>query len=93
VTADVLLSGLEGEDVTPLAADIDRFPDDPARHPADLLLPGGQKAEVGAAELERNAQRLALSHAEVGPHLPGRLEQRQSEGVGHHNEQRPGLVR
>src|SRR5213075_2455364 len=46
---DVLLPGLQGEDIAALARGVYRLADDPSRHPADELLARSEEAVVRAA--------------------------------------------
>ena len=47
----------------------------------------GEQADVGAAEIQRIADRLALADDDVGAHLAGRLHQAERHGLGEHGDQ------
>jgi hypothetical protein len=46
-----------------------------------MLLPGGEDAEVGAAEVQADAEGLALGGGDVGADLAGRLEEAEGDRV------------
>src|SRR5207253_574974 len=50
LAADVLLPGLQGEDIAALARGVYRLADDPARHAADELVPRSKEPVVGTGE-------------------------------------------
>jgi hypothetical protein len=77
----VLLAGLEGEDVRPLALRVGRLADDPPRHAADVVLTGCQKSIVGTAEGLMVARALALADRESAAVAPWRLEHAKRDRV------------
>ena len=52
----------------------------------------GHKAQVGAAEGQGHAQRLAFAHGDVRPVFSGGLQQAQGDGVDPHDDLGPGLM-
>ena len=63
-------------------------------HLADELLLAGEQADIGPAEIEADADRLAFADDDVGAHLAGRADRAQRHRLGdHHDEQRALLVR
>src|SRR5204862_5975161 len=50
LASDVLLAGLEGEDIAALARGVYRLPDDAARHAADELVARGEEAVLRPRE-------------------------------------------
>src|SRR5271163_5159975 len=69
---DVLLARRQGQYPAALAVRIDGLADDSARHLADEFVTAGEQTEIGAAEIERVAERLAFGGDDVGRHLAGR---------------------
>ena len=65
LAADVLLAGLQREHEATPAVDVHGFAGDPAGHPPQVLLAGGEEAERGPAEVEAVAERLALADGDV----------------------------
>src|ERR1700710_2827842 len=64
--ADVLLAGREREHVAALAGGVDGLAAQAAGHLAEIFLPGREQADIGAAEIEAVADRLALAGDDVG---------------------------
>src|SRR3954468_22191596 len=58
---DVLLSRLQGEDIAALARGVYRLADEPAGHPADVVLACGEEAVVRPAERGKVAGALAFA--------------------------------
>src|SRR6202022_4060484 len=72
---------------------VDGLANEPSRHLTDELVAAGEETEVGAAQIERVAERLAFRRHDVRPHLARRANGAQREDLGHDNdEQRAGLV-
>src|SRR3546814_16808044 len=44
-------------------------------------------ADIGAAELEPDAERLSLAHHDIGAHFAGRLNQAERDRFGDHRDQ------
>ncbi len=64
---DVLLAGLQGEDIAALARGVYRLADDPARHAADELRARGEEAVVRPAEGREVPGGLSLADRERAP--------------------------
>ena len=90
---DVLLARLQRQDEGAAAGGVDRLPDDAARHLAHVLHPRREKADVGAAEAQRQPERLALADDDVGAELPRRPQEAEAHRVGADDEQGAGGVR
>ncbi len=62
---DVLLAGLQGQDIAALARGVERLTDDPARHAADEFLPCGEEPVMRPGEglVVAGALTLADRHA------------------------------
>ena len=90
---DVLLAGRQGQHPAAPAVGIDGLADEPPRHLADEFVPAGEQAEMGSAEIERVAERLALGGDDVGAHLARRADRAERQDLGHDDdEQRAGVV-
>src|SRR2546425_6709314 len=61
LTPDVLLAGLQGEDIAALARGVYRLADDPARHPADELAPRSKEPVMGTGKGLIVARALAFA--------------------------------
>ena len=69
-------------------------PRQPPRHLPDMLFAAREQADIGPAELQPDADRLALADDDVGAHLARRLDQPQRDRLGHHRDQQcPRSVR
>ena len=79
VAADVLLARAQRHHEGALAADVGRHPDEPAGDLADERVGRGEDAEVRAAVLRRDAERLALAGGDVGAVRAGRREDRERD--------------
>ena len=86
VAADVLLAGLQRQAVRRTPLGVDGHADQPAGQVP--LEAGGDRhvAGVRAAVEERDAEALGGADDDVGAELAGRLEQREREQVGGHDE-------
>ena len=73
LAADMLLAGGQGQHEAALAFGVDGLAGEPARHLADELLLAGEQADIGPAEIQADADRLALADDDVGAHLARRL--------------------
>ncbi len=94
LAADVLLARgeREHEAAPPFAVVGDA--DEPARYLARVLLARGEETDVGAAERERHAERLALGHDDVRVTCAGRAQEAERRALGDDDDQqRPGGVR
>ena len=69
LAADMLLAGREGEHEAALAFGVDRLAGEPPRHLPDIFLAGCEQADIRPAEIEADADRLALADDDVGAHL------------------------
>ena len=92
LAADVLLAGLQREDEAAAPVGVGGLAGDPARHPAQVLLGGGEEAERGAAEVEAVAERLALADGDVDAALAGRAQDAERDRVDRGDAERAGLV-
>ena len=93
LAADVLLAGRERQHEAAPALGVDGLAAQPARHLAHELLARREQADIGAAEVQRVADRLALADDDVGAHLARRLQQAERHRLGdHHDQQRAGGV-
>src|SRR6185437_6809552 len=88
---DVLLPGLQGEDIAALARGVYRLADDPAGHATDELFACGQEAVVRPAEGREVPGRLSLAERERRAVTSRRLEHAEREGVHVRDWQRPGF--
>ena len=89
---DVLLPRAERHDERPSPVEVGRDAHQAARDLADERIRAGDDAEVRAAEVERDAQRLALAGGDVRAVLAGRGEDRERHGLDDRHEQRTGRV-
>ena len=87
VAADVLLAGRERQHETAPAFRVDRLAAEAPGHLADELLTRGEQADVGPAEGQRVADRLALAHHDVGALRAGRLDGAQRHHLGEDGDQ------
>src|SRR3546814_4389501 len=71
----MLRAGRERQHETALAVGVDGFAAQAARHLTDIFALAGEEADIGAAELEPDADRLSLAHHDIGAHFAGRLNQ------------------
>ena len=83
----MLLAGRQREHEAAIAVGIDGFTAEPSRHLADEFLAGGHQADIGAAEIEAVADRLALADDDIGAERAGRLDQAERHHLGHHDDQ------
>ena len=81
LAADVLLARLQRQHEAAAAVDVDGLAGDPARHPAQVLLAGGEQAERGPAEVEPVAERLALADGDVDAAFAGRAQDAERDRV------------
>ena len=89
----MLLAGRQRQHPAPVALGIERLAGEAAGHLADEFLPAGEQPDIGAAEAQRVAQRLALRGDDIGPHLARRAHQAERDDLGDRDdEQRAGPV-
>ena len=93
LAADVLLAGLQREHEAAAPVGVGRLARDPAGHPAQVLLGGGEEAERRAAEVEPVAERLALADGDVDAALARRAQDAEGDRVDRGDAERAGLVR
>src|SRR5204862_4239204 len=74
---DVLLPGLQGEDIAALARGVYRLADDAPRHAADELISCREEPVVGPAEGREVARGLSFAEREGGAVASRRLEHRE----------------
>ncbi len=89
---DVLLARAHRHHEGALALEVGRHPDEPAGDLADERVGRGEDAEVRAAVLRRDAERLALAGRDVGAVLAGRREHGEGDRLDDGDEQRAGGV-
>ena len=76
-----------------LPSGVDGFAGKPPRHLPNVLLAAGEQADIRAAELQPDADRLAFADDDVRAHLAGRLDQAKRNRLRHdRNQQRAGRV-
>ena len=78
---DMLLARLQAQPVRPVAARVDRDPDDPPRHRPLQRVPDRHVGRMRPAEPQRHPEALRRAHRDVRPHLPRRLQQRQRQRI------------
>src|SRR5947208_4598503 len=72
--ADVLFARRERQHPAAPSLGIGGLADEPTRHLPDKFLAAGEQPDIGAAEIERVAKRLALASNDVGAHLARRRD-------------------
>ena len=92
LAADVLLARLQREHEAAPAVGVGGLAGDPARHPPQVLLGGGEKAERGTAEVQAPAERLALADADVDPTRAGRAQDAERDRVDRGDAESAGAV-
>src|SRR5581483_9497125 len=90
---DVLLARLQGEHVAGAALEVLRLADDAPGHLADVAVAAGEEPDVGPAERERDAERLAFGDDDVGAVVGGRAKEPEAHGVRGDDEERAARVR
>ena len=93
LAADVLLAGLQGQDIGAPAFDVGRLTDDPAGHAPHIVGTRGHEAVVGAAVGLVVPRRLPFADGERAAVRPGSLEHPERHGVDVRDRQGPGVVR
>ena len=93
LTADVLLAGLQGEDIAALARGVGGLADDPARHAAGVVRLSGDEPVVRAAEGLEVARALPLADGDRATVVAGSLQHAERDRVDVRNRQRLRLVR
>ncbi len=89
----MLLAGREREHPAALAIDIDGLAGETTRHLADEFVTGREQTHIGAAEAERDAERLAFRRHDVRAHFAGRRDEAERHDLRHrHDQQRAGVV-
>ncbi len=66
---------------------IHRFATQPSGHLADIFFLAPEQPDIRPAELQANADRLPLTHHDVGVHLAGRFDCAERYRLGHHRDQ------
>ncbi len=90
---DVLLARRQGQHPAAPALGVDRLAGKTARHLANEFVAAGKEPEMGPAETERVAERLALGGDDVGIHFAGRPDRTQRQDLGDDDDQqRPPLM-
>ena len=90
----MLLARRKRQHEAALALGIDGLAGEAAGHLPDMLLAAGEQADIGPAELQPDADRLAFADDDVGAHLARRLDQPQRDRLGDdRDQQRAGGMR
>ena len=90
----MLLAGGERQHEAALARRVHRLAAQPPGHLAHIFLLAREQAEIGPAELEADAERLAFAHDDVRAHRARRFDRAQRDRLGHHrDQQRAGRMR
>ena len=87
----MLLASRERQHPAAAAVAVDGLADQPAGHLADVFLAGREQPDIGAAEGQRIADRLALGGDDVGAHLAGRLHRAERHRLGDGDDQQGAL--
>ena len=88
---NVLLAGRQRQHEAAAALGVDRFAGEPSRHLPHELEPGREQPDIGAAEIERVADRLAFADDDVGVHLARRAQRAERHRLGEHRDQQRAL--
>ncbi len=88
---DVLLAGLQGEDIAALARGVYRLADDASRHAPDELLARREEAVVRTAEGREVPGSLSFAERERGAVAARRLEHAERQEVDVRDRQRAGF--
>ena len=91
VAADVLFARGERQHEAALAISVDRFAAEAAWHLAQEFRLAGEETDIGAAEAERHADRLAFADRNVGAHFAGRLHEAERDDFGEHGDEQRAL--
>ena len=78
---DMLLAGLKGQPVSPVAQRIDGNAYDPPGHIARIAGLGGHISRMGPAITHRDAEALGAAHGDISPHRAGLLQQGQRQRI------------
>ena len=89
--ADVLLAGRKRQHEALPPVGVHGPAAQPARRLAHIFVAGGEQAEIGPAEIQAVADRLALADHDVGAHGAGRFDQAERENFGHDRDQQHAL--
>ena len=87
LTANVLLTSLQGQAVGRLAGRVLRDTHQTARHGALHALVNSHVRSVGATEEEGQTETLSVTHSDISAQLTRRLQQGQSQQVSDHSDQ------
>ncbi len=93
LAADVLLAGLQCEDIATLAGDVGRLADDPAGHAPDVVRAHGDEPVVRASVRLVVAGALPLADRDRAAVAPGRFEDSERDRVDVRDRERLGVVR
>ena len=94
LAADVLLARRQGQHEAAPAFLVDGLAAQAPGHLPHVFLACGEQADIGAAEGERIADRLALADDDVGAHGARRPHEAERDGLRHHgDQQRAGGMR
>ena len=93
LAADVLLAGLQGQDIGAPAFDVGRLTDDPAGHAPHIVGARGHEPVVRSAVRLVVARRLALADRDRAPVDTRRLEHAEGDRVDVGDGERAGVVR
>jgi hypothetical protein len=81
LAADVLLPGLQREDVARPAVHVQGLPHDPPGHLPHVVEARGDQPEVGSAEVQVVAERLSFTDRDVGSQLAGGRQDPERERI------------
>ncbi len=87
----MLLAGRQGQDEAALALGVDRLAGQPPGHLPNMLFAAREQTDIGSAELQPDADRLAFANDDVGSHFARRLDQPQRDRLGHDRDQERAL--
>src|SRR6516225_9931327 len=93
LASDVLLAGRQGQHPAAPSVGVDALAGETSWHLADKLVPAGEQAEMGSAEIERVAERLPFGRDDVRSHLARRDNGAERQDFRYRDdEQRAGVV-
>src|SRR3546814_1523044 len=88
----MLLAGRKGQHEAALPLAVHRFAAQAPRHLADEFLLAGEQANIGAAEVEADADRLAFADDDVRAHFARAADRAQRHRFGDAGDQQPALL-
>ena len=91
LAADMLLPRRQREHEAAPALRVDRLAGETPRHLPRIFQVGGEEADIGAAEIQRIADRLALADDDVGAHFARRAQSAERDSLGEDGDQQRAL--